>query len=171
MDNWIPLEETSPLDDPIAEARRIQAAHIPLHALLGLEFDRPPKGARVAAVRMPVRHEAAGHTGQLHGGAIATLVDLTCALAAARATTFDPAVESLVTADMHVRYLRPARSAWVIAVAEVIRIGSQLLVVECKVHDSTDGEERGDFVAAADFSMMRVAPRAARTPVAPAPAD
>ena len=54
---------------------------------------------------MPVRPEAFGFTSNLHGGAIATLVDLSCALAAARASGFDPTRESLVTADMHVRYL------------------------------------------------------------------
>lgn len=156
---WSALPETSPLDDPTAIARRVRAANVPLHALLGFEFFRPEKGSRIAEVRMPVREESSGHGGHLHGGAIATLVDLACAVAAARATSFDPAVESLVTADLHVRYLRPARLAWVVAVAEVIRIGSQLIVIECKVHDSSDGLEHGALVATADFSMMRVALR------------
>lgn len=46
-----------------------------------------------------------------------------------------------------------------VAVAEVIRIGSHLIVIECKVHDSSDGLEHGALVATADFSMMRVALR------------
>ena len=105
------LPETSPLDDPTAIARRVRAANVPLHALLGFgfEFFRPEKGSRIAEVRMPVREESSGHGGHLHGGAIATLVDLACAVAAARATSFDPAVESLVTADLHVR---PASLGW-----------------------------------------------------------
>jgi acyl-coenzyme A thioesterase PaaI-like protein len=76
---------------------------IPLHDLLGFEFTSPPPGSMTAEVHMPVRPEAFGFTSNLHGGAIATLVDLSCALAAARATGFDPAKESLVTADKHVR--------------------------------------------------------------------
>jgi uncharacterized protein (TIGR00369 family) len=100
---------------------------------------------------MPVLPGAFGFTANLHGGAIATMVDLACALAAARATDFDPEKESLVTADMHVRYLGRPRTAQVVAKADVVRIGSQLIVVECKVYDEDD-----HIIAAADFSMMRV---------------
>lgn len=131
--------------------RQEQAFRIPLHDLLGFEWTRPEKGSRFAEVRMPVRPEAFGFTANLHGGAIATLVDLACALAAARATDFDPAVESLVTADMHVRYLGRPRTDAVFGRAEVVRIGSQLIVIECKVVDGDD-----HLVASADFSMMRV---------------
>jgi acyl-coenzyme A thioesterase PaaI-like protein len=38
-----------------------------------------------------------------------------------------------------------------VAKADVVRIGSQLIVVECKVYDEDD-----HIIAAADFSMMRV---------------
>ena len=44
--------------------------------------------------------------------ATATLVDLACAIAAVRATGFDPSRESLVTSDMHLRYVgRPGTGA------------------------------------------------------------
>ncbi len=139
------------MSDDASVARHERAQAIPLHALLGLDYERPEKGARHAQVRMPVRPEAFGFTGSLHGGAIATMVDLACALAAARATDFDPEIESLVTADMHVRYLGRPTTDSVIAKAEVVRIGSQLIVIECKVVDGDD-----HLVASADFSMMRV---------------
>ena len=103
---------------------------------------------------MPVRAEAFGFTANLHGGAIATLVDLACALAAAQATMFDSERESLVTADMHVRYLGRPQPGNVVARAEVVRIGSQLIVIECKVVDSDE-----HLIAAADLSMMRVSRR------------
>lgn len=124
---------------------------IPLHDLLGFEFEAPPEGSTVAEVHMPVRPEAFGFTANLHGGAIATLVDLSCALAAARASGFDPATESLVTADMHVRYLGRPTTDRVTARSEIVRMGRQLIVIDCTVHD---GE--GHTVAVADFSMMRV---------------
>jgi uncharacterized protein (TIGR00369 family) len=132
---------------------------IPLHELLGLEFERPEEGSRVAEVRMPVRPEAFGFTSNLHGGAIATLVDLACALAAARSSGFDPMKESLVTADMHIRYLGRPRTDIVSAKAEVVRVGSQLIVVECRV---VDGDEH--VIAVADFSMMIVPLRRPLTP-------
>jgi acyl-coenzyme A thioesterase PaaI-like protein len=52
---------------------------------------------------------------------------------------------------MHVRYLGRPKTDWVIAKAEVVRKGRQLIVVECKVVD-----EEENLVAAADFSMMIV---------------
>ena len=124
---------------------------IPLHELLGFEFEPPVHGSTVAEVHMPVRPQAFGFTNNLHGGAIATLVDLACALAAARATDFDAATESLVTSDMHVRYLGRPRTDRVTARAEIVRLGSQLIVVECRIVDRA--EHRG---AGADFSIMRV---------------
>ena len=132
---------------------------IALHDLLGLEYAPPTSDSRVAEVRMPVRREAFGFTANLHGGAIATMVDLACALAAAQSSGFDPMKESLVTADMHIRYLGRARTSTVIARAEVVRVGSQLIVVECKVVDEDD-----HLVASADFSMMIVP---LRLPLAP----
>lgn len=143
-----------------SDRRRQRSDDIPLHALLGLEWERPAKGSRQAEVRMPVRPEAFGFSANLHGGAIATLVDLACALAAARATDFDPELESLVTADLHIRYLGRPRTTAVRARAEVVRAGSQLIVVECKVTD----DDGGHVIASADFSMMRVP---LRLPLAP----
>lgn len=128
-----------------------RSVSIPLHDLLGLDYEWHTGPGDTAEVRMPVRREAFGFTANLHGGAIATMVDLACALAAARATGHDPAVESLVTADMHVRYLGRPRTDTVVARARVVRAGSQLIVVDCDVVDSED-----HVVAAADFSMMRV---------------
>jgi uncharacterized protein (TIGR00369 family) len=90
-------------------------------------------------------------TGNIHGGAIATLVDLACALAAARYSGFDPEKESLVTSDMHVRYLGAAKSDTVTARAEIVRRGRQLIVVDCRVVDGTD-----HLLAVADFSLMLV---------------
>lgn len=139
-----------------AEPTPAQQVVIPLHDLLGLEFVRPEPGSPTAEVSMPVAPPAFGFTGALHGGAIATLVDLACALAAARCSGFDPMKESLVTADMHVRYLGRPRSDHVVAKAQVVKAGTQLIVVECKVVGGTDDDGRDHVVASADFSMMIV---------------
>ena len=124
---------------------------IALHDLLGLEFTWETGPGDTAEVRMPVRPASFGFTNNLHGGAIATMVDLACALAAARSTGHDPAVETLITTDMHVRYLGRARTDVVTAKASVVRAGSQLVVVDCDVVDGN-----GHTIAAADVSMMRV---------------
>ena len=82
---------------------------IPLHNLLGFEVHPEPDGP-ISRVDMPVRAESFGVNDNLHGGALATLVDLTSALAAVRKRTIDLEVESLVTADIHIRYLGQPRT-------------------------------------------------------------
>jgi len=127
---------------------------IPLHELLDLRWEAPEFGSDTAIVTMPVRPGSFGFNGNLHGGAIATMVDLACALAATQATEFDMQSTSLVTTDLHLRYLgRPATDT-VRAVATVVRAGGQLVVVECRVSD-TDGK----VVALCDTSMMLVSRR------------
>jgi len=124
----------------------------PLHALLGLDI-RPPDPADpdLAIVDMPVAPGAFGSTGNLHGGAIATLVDVACASAASRSSSFVPGQNTLVTADMHVRYLGRAKGTAVRAEARVVSSGRTLIVVEGRVVDELD-----TLIAAADFSAMIV---------------
>ena len=125
---------------------------IPLHNLLGFEVHPEPDGT-ISRVTMPVRAESFGVNDNLHGGALATLVDLTSALAAVRTRTIDLEVESLVTADIHIRYLGQPRTNTVVASAEVVRDGRQMIVIDCKVHDAG-----GHLIASADVGMM-VVPR------------
>lgn len=109
-------------DDPDLLARLYAAFRAtPLHALLGLEFvpdaevpaSHTDQGTRPdAVVSMPVRPEAYGSTGNLHGGAVATLIDVAAATAAARTAGFDPGRNALVTADLHVRYLKRPTATW-----------------------------------------------------------
>ncbi|MCB1248422.1 MAG: PaaI family thioesterase [Acidimicrobiales bacterium] len=150
-------------EETAAAAREVV---IPLHELLELDWDTPDEGSPRAEVRMPVQPNAFGFTANLHGGAIATMVDVACAMAAARFSGFDPFKESLVTADMHVRYLGRAKTEMVVARAEVVRKGRQLIVVECKVADTDD-----NLVATADFSMMIVPLRGPLNPAGTAPVE
>jgi len=126
---------------------------IPLHNLLGFEIHPEPDGP-VSRVDMPVRAESFGVNDNLHGGALATLVDLTSALAAVRNRTVDLETESLVTADIHIRYLGQPRTDTVTASAEVVRDGRQMIVIDCKVHDAG-----GHLIATADVGMMVVTRR------------
>jgi uncharacterized protein (TIGR00369 family) len=123
-----------------------------LHAFLDLTIDE--LGPDYAIMSMPLRAEALNGSGNLHGGAVATLIDVTAGTAAARSERYDPAEHTLVTADLHVRYLRTPHGEAVSARAEVIQAGKQLIILECKVTDS-----EGRLIAAADFSMMVVARR------------
>lgn len=145
-------------EDP--ELVRLMRDHMPdspIQRLLGLRF--VTLGSDRVVVEMPVREEAFNSTGNLHGGAIATLIDVAAGTAAALGSRFRPGIESIVTADIHVRYLGRPKTDSVRAEARVLRAGRQLTVVECQVAD-----EDGNMVAIADFSSMLV-PR--REPLRP----
>jgi uncharacterized protein (TIGR00369 family) len=129
----------------------LRAAHssTPLHQLLGLHFTGADPD--VVIVEMPVAAGAFNGSGNLHGGAIATLVDVASGSAAARAGTFRPGENTLVTADLHVRYLGRPKGTVVRAEARVVRAGRQLVVVECRVIDDLE-----NLIAVADFAGMIV---------------
>ena len=137
-DPRIPALPYSTVDPELLELMKRRFAETPLHALLGLEILPPdPDDPNLSVVTMPVTPGAFGSTGNLHGGAIATLVDVSCASAASRASVFHPGENTLVTADMHVRYLgRPK--------GEVVRC-------EGRVLDDLD-----NVLAVADFAAMVV---------------
>jgi uncharacterized protein (TIGR00369 family) len=121
----------------------------PLHRFLDFRLLRADD--EVAILEMPVQANAFGGTGNLHGGAIATLIDVASAVAASRQSPFDHEQQSLVTTDLHVRYLGRPHGDMVRAEARVLRAGRQLIVVECRVLDHDDR-----IVASADFSSMLV---------------
>ena len=127
---------------------------VPLHRFVGLEV-LDVGGPGVATMAIPIAANVLGRTGQLHGGAIALLCDLTCAAAASTASTYDPTTTALVTADLHVRYLGPTKGTVVRAEAKVVKAGRTLVVVEAEVKDDTDR-----LLARADFSAMLVPLRA-----------
>ena len=149
-----------PPDPTDAHVRRI--TDVDLHRLLDLRLvsiEEP------VAVEMPVAPAALNSSGNLHGGAIATLIDVSAGLAAAIGSGFDPGRNSIVTADLHVRYLGRPKTDTVRATSHVLRAGRQLVVVECRV---TDGDD--NTIAVADFSMM-IVPHRAPLPAATAAAD
>jgi uncharacterized protein (TIGR00369 family) len=152
------------VDLPESDRESVRTAlrrETPLHDLLGLEIVEI--GDRHSVLSMPVRPQAFNSTGNLHGGAIATLIDVAAGSAAARGSGFEPGRQSLVTADLHVRYLGRPHGDTVYARAEVLKAGRQLIVVECRV---TDAEDR--LIASADFSMMIVPLRKPLRPMASA---
>jgi len=136
--------------DDVIELLRVAHTSTPLHTLLALQFVTGPDPA-VVTVEMPVAPGAFNGSGNLHGGAIATLVDVASGSAAARAGTFRPGENTLVTADLHVRYLGRPKGTLVRAEARVVRAGRQLIVVECRVSD-----DLGNLIAVADFAGMLV---------------
>ena len=120
-----------------------------LHAALGLTIEHVEPGD--SAVGMPVAGVALNGSGNLHGGAIATLLDVACGIAAASAKGIDHEQHTLVTADMHVRYLGRPKTDTVRGEGRLVRAGRQLVVVEGRVVDAA-----GNVIASCDAAFMVV---------------
>lgn len=117
-----------------AEAIQARFEASPFSAFLGLQVAGIHDGA--LTVRMPARPEIWRSAGvqQFHGGAIATLIDITGDFAVAiRAGGPVPTVK------IDVDYLRPASGDWLEATAVVRRSGKTLSTVDIEVK-RPDGE-------------------------------
>ena len=71
-----------------------------------------------------------GSRGNVNGGVLATMADMTSALALS--TAFDGAMP-FATSDLHIRYLEPAVGD-VRAEAEVVRLSARGAVLECRLY-------------------------------------
>ncbi len=84
-----------------------------------------------AEMRLPARPPVLnGSRGNVNGGVLATMADMTSALALC--TAFDGAMP-FATSDLHIRYLEPARGD-VVAQAEVVRLSARGAVLECRLY-------------------------------------
>jgi len=75
----------------------------------------------------------------VHGGVIATLIDVAGAAAAFSAVDLE-AVKGGATGSLSIQYLAPAKSAALRAVADVVRRGKRQVVTEVSVFAESQGE-------------------------------
>lgn len=122
---------------------------IPFNQVLGLRvhslaYDRP-------AIRFDMRPELVGNfmRGNLHGGVISSVIDVTGGLAAFLGVQHQLRDEPLAaklerfgklgTIDLRVDYLRPGFGAWFEAVGFILRTGNKVAVTRVELHN--DGGE------------------------------
>jgi uncharacterized protein (TIGR00369 family) len=102
----------------------------PYARLLRLEMVRA--AADGVAVRMPFRDDLIAGDDELaryvHGGAIASLIDIAGTFAIIAAVGHD-----VVTVDLRVDYLRPVMSGDLLATARPVRVGRSLAVADVEV--------------------------------------
>lgn len=77
------------------------------------------------------------HLGYFHGGVVTTLAD---SAGGAAAVTVVPENYQVVTSELTMHFLRPAVGDEIIATAEVIKAGKQLIIVEASVTDKATGK-------------------------------
>jgi uncharacterized protein (TIGR00369 family) len=118
----------------------------PFQAHVGIEFIEAKDGTSL--LRMDWRPELANRKGDVHGGAVATLLDLAISRAI-RSGLSD--IAGLSTITMTVNYLEPGRGA-LIARGKVIRSGRSIAVGEARAEDA-----QGRIVATASAAFRVIA--------------
>ncbi|EJN39642.1 hypothetical protein PMI38_00874 [Pseudomonas sp. GM84] len=98
-----------------------------LARLLALEVEYDDHTCRVT---MPVKDFEFNPQGSLHGGVIATVLDISMG------HLINRHVGPGATLDMNVQYLKPARSGQVVATATFIRQGRQICFVRSEMKDA-----------------------------------
>lgn len=102
--------------------------------LVGLEAEQTAEGHARVTLWADDRH--LNPHGTVHGGVIATLLDV--AMGTAVAASGDAAGERPVTIEMKVTYLEPARTGLLQATAKVHKRGKRITIVEAELEQDNE---------------------------------
>jgi acyl-CoA thioesterase len=97
---------------------------------IGLRLAEATRGRVVIKMKVTARHLQVH--GVVHGGVLATLADTAGGLATYMAA---PEGTRVATVEMKINYLEAVSKGMVTAVAEVVRIGRHISVVDCDIRD------------------------------------
>jgi uncharacterized protein (TIGR00369 family) len=124
----------------------------PFTRLLGIHVLEVAPGRAVVA--MPVTPQHAQQAGYVHGGAVATLCDLAAGYAG---FTLFPPEHAILTVEIKVNFLAPARGTRLVGEGTVQKHGRTLTVTECRIF-AEDGAAR-TLCASAQQTLISVVPR------------
>jgi uncharacterized protein (TIGR00369 family) len=131
---------------------------IPLHDHIGITIEnRFPR----AKVSVPLSRKIRGGVAPVHGGIVATLVDVACACALGDG--WDPSTEIPVSTELNVRYFSQPKDSPLVAEAEVVHRGSRIVSVDCVVRDGVGRQiarGTGNYMVVRGFGELGDAPRA-----------
>lgn len=118
--------------------RRIYEEKIPFHRFLDLRLTEAAQGR--ATLELDFKQELVGNyrLQALHGGIIASLMDIVGSAAALSAFSEKDPPTSMGTVDLRTDYLRPARGRRFRATGEVIRPGRSLVVTRCELRNEKE---------------------------------
>jgi uncharacterized protein (TIGR00369 family) len=120
------VEEAEAIADDLW--RRVAAS--PFHAAFGVTVDHATAGE--VRLGWEARPEHRNLQGLVHGGVLATLVDIAMGLAVR--SVVGP-TRRHVTIDLNVHYLRPTAPGRVAAIGTTLRVGSQIAFAEGSLTD------------------------------------
>jgi uncharacterized protein (TIGR00369 family) len=102
----------------------------PISQLIGMQVDAGEAGS--ATVRLPITSQLHNPMGRVHGGVYAVLADAAMGIAFGR--TLDEG-QDFATLDLHVHFIRAARTELMIAKATVRQRGLKVGFCECDIID------------------------------------
>ncbi|MHA1671920.1 MAG: PaaI family thioesterase [Promethearchaeota archaeon] len=118
---------------------------MPYYSTIGMNVKEIANGK--ARIELIMREELS-QNGMIHGGVLASMIDASCACAAFSATNF---VGFVTTIDLQVSYLKPVSKGTIIASAECLRAGKNVLFCESKIKN----EER-ELVCVGTSQLLRI---------------
>lgn len=123
------------MENRLDEHKRLMENEIPFNVYLGIEAEELREG--YARLKLPFRREfiGDGRRPALHGGLIATLIDVS---GGAATWTHFSREDAIATLDMRVDYLRPGPDDDLIAESQVLRVGNRVAVVNTRVYSARD---------------------------------
>jgi uncharacterized protein (TIGR00369 family) len=110
-----------------------RAIHVPFHDHLGLVIDQAS-----GRVTMDLGEHVRGPVAPVHGGVVASLIDVACGMAIDPAS-YDASVSIPDSTDLNVKFFAQPKASPLYADAVVVHRGRSVVSVECVV---TDGEGR-----------------------------
>ena len=129
----------SAADRPDRESRlsfvRRFAASSPYYQAMGMSLVELEEGR--ALLRVAVQPSQLNADGILHGGVLPAVAD--GAMGNALRTLRGPAAQVL-TAEIHLHYLRPVRSGSLLAVGQVVQSGRRLSFAEVEIREESSGK-------------------------------
>ena len=137
--------------DPAERVRSSFARQRLMQTIGAVLEDVTPGGV---AIRLPFREDLTQQHGFLHAGVIASVADSACGYAALSLMPEDAGVLSI---EFKVNMLAPAKGDSIIARAEVIRAGRNIMVCRADVYAVTGTDEK--LCAAMQGTMMVVTGR------------
>ena len=129
------------MSDPHALRLQFLAERVPFHQFLGIEFLAAEGGT--ARLRLPYRPEFIGDPQRpaLHGGVLATLVDVACGAAVLGVIDLR---DRCSTVDFRVDFLRPGQAADLFVDAKVLRTGNRVAAAQAVVHHGDPSDPVAD---------------------------
>jgi uncharacterized protein (TIGR00369 family) len=118
---------------------------LPYYSTIGMQVKEIVNGT--SKIELKMRKELS-QNGMIHGGALASMIDASCACAAFSATDFKGWV---TTIDLQVSFLKPVSQGKVIAEATCLRTGKNIIFCESKIKN----EER-ELVCVGTSQLLHV---------------